>query len=227
MQVAALYDVHGNLPALEAVLAEIPDDATIVVGGDVAAGPFPAETRRAAARARRPRRLAPRQRRPGDSRRARTGFAPPELMEWIRERMTRGADRVPPRAAPDADARVDGLGRVLFCHAVPRNDMDVFTEATPEERVAPASTASTRISSSCGHTHMQFDRDDRRHARRQRRQRRHGRTRTSRAPTGAARTSSASRTHSSRCERLAGHEARRRPAPRLLARSTETLAVGS
>ena len=38
MPVATLYDVHGNLPALEAVLAQIPDDATIVVGGDVVAG---------------------------------------------------------------------------------------------------------------------------------------------------------------------------------------------
>ena len=40
MRVAALYDVHGNLPALEAVLAEVPDDTAIVVGGDVAAGPY-------------------------------------------------------------------------------------------------------------------------------------------------------------------------------------------
>ena len=44
MRVAALYDVHGNPPALEAVLADLPDDAAIVVGGDVAAGPYPAET---------------------------------------------------------------------------------------------------------------------------------------------------------------------------------------
>ena len=44
MKVATLYDVHGNLPALEAVLADVPDDAAIVVGGDVAAGPFPSET---------------------------------------------------------------------------------------------------------------------------------------------------------------------------------------
>src|SRR5919199_5376245 len=43
MRVAALYDVHGNLPALEAVLAEVPGDAEIVVGGDVFAGPMPAE----------------------------------------------------------------------------------------------------------------------------------------------------------------------------------------
>ena len=45
MRIATLYDVHGNLRALEAVLAEIPEDATIVVGGDVVAGGAqPAET---------------------------------------------------------------------------------------------------------------------------------------------------------------------------------------
>jgi hypothetical protein len=45
MQVATLYDIHGNLRALEAVLLEIPDEATIVVGGDVVAvGEQPAET---------------------------------------------------------------------------------------------------------------------------------------------------------------------------------------
>jgi Icc-related predicted phosphoesterase len=44
-RVAAIYDIHGNLPALEAVLADLqsvsPD--LIVVGGDVVAGPMPAE----------------------------------------------------------------------------------------------------------------------------------------------------------------------------------------
>ena len=46
MKVAALYDVHGNVRALEAVLAE-PDVAAadvILFGGDLASGPFPAET---------------------------------------------------------------------------------------------------------------------------------------------------------------------------------------
>jgi predicted phosphodiesterase len=44
--VAAIYDIHGNLPALEAVLSDIerigPD--LVVVGGDGASGPMPAET---------------------------------------------------------------------------------------------------------------------------------------------------------------------------------------
>jgi len=43
--IATLYDIHGNLAALEAVLAEVPDEATILVGGDVVAGgPQAAET---------------------------------------------------------------------------------------------------------------------------------------------------------------------------------------
>src|SRR3954463_14221596 len=44
--VAALYDIHANLPALEAVLDEISgnDVDAIVVGGDVVPGPMPLET---------------------------------------------------------------------------------------------------------------------------------------------------------------------------------------
>ena len=46
MRVAALYDIHGNLPALEAVLQEVRDAQVdqIVVGGDVVPGPMPRET---------------------------------------------------------------------------------------------------------------------------------------------------------------------------------------
>ena len=45
MRIAALYDVHGNLPALEAVLADARCVAAdlIVSGGDLVAGPMPAE----------------------------------------------------------------------------------------------------------------------------------------------------------------------------------------
>jgi predicted phosphodiesterase len=46
MRVAALYDIHGNLPALEAVIDEFrqvrPD--RVIVGGDVIPGPMPTET---------------------------------------------------------------------------------------------------------------------------------------------------------------------------------------
>ncbi|PYJ88743.1 MAG: hypothetical protein DME71_12100, partial [Verrucomicrobia bacterium] len=48
MCVAALYDIHGNLPALEAVLQDVrqADVDQIVVGGDVVPGPMPRETLR-------------------------------------------------------------------------------------------------------------------------------------------------------------------------------------
>lgn len=45
-KVAAIYDIHGNLPALNAVLEELekvqPD--LVVVGGDIVSGPMPGET---------------------------------------------------------------------------------------------------------------------------------------------------------------------------------------
>src|SRR5438105_9991440 len=46
MRVAALYDVHGNLPALEEVLRDARRERVdeIVVGGDVLPGPMPRET---------------------------------------------------------------------------------------------------------------------------------------------------------------------------------------
>ena len=44
MRVAALYDVHGNVHALEAVLGDVGDVDVVLFGGDLASGPFPAET---------------------------------------------------------------------------------------------------------------------------------------------------------------------------------------
>ena len=43
MKIAALYDIHGNVPALEAVLSEIDREGVdmIVVGGDMVPGPMP------------------------------------------------------------------------------------------------------------------------------------------------------------------------------------------
>src|SRR5688572_29615576 len=45
LHVAAIYDIHGNLPALEAVLDEVAAAGVdaIVVGGDVLPGPMPKE----------------------------------------------------------------------------------------------------------------------------------------------------------------------------------------
>jgi predicted phosphodiesterase len=47
---------------------------------------------------------------------------------------------------------------VLYCHASPRNDMDIFTERTPEERLAPLFEGLDVSTVVCGHTHTQFER---------------------------------------------------------------------
>ena len=157
MRVAALYDVHGNLPALEAVLAEVPEDAAIVIGGDVAAGPFPAETlerlRGVGDRVHWLRRNADRELAPGE-----TGNAPPHLTEWIRARLSGEQIAFLFGLPPTVTLDVDGIGRVLFCHATPHSDMDIFTVVTPEARVASVFAGVDASLVVCGHTHMRFDR---------------------------------------------------------------------
>ena len=46
MRIAAIYDIHGNLPAVEAVIQDILRASVdrIVIGGDVLPGPMPRET---------------------------------------------------------------------------------------------------------------------------------------------------------------------------------------
>jgi putative phosphoesterase len=153
MRVATLYDVHGNLPALEAVLAEIPDDATIVVGGDVAAGGGrPSETlerlRALGDRVVWIRGNADRELTPGEP-----GLAPEETIQATRDALT--DEQIAFLHANPATAQI---GRVLYCHATPRNDVDIFTERTPEERLIDIFAGVDADIVVCGHTHMQFDR---------------------------------------------------------------------
>ena len=151
--VAALYDIHGNLAALEAVLAEVPDDATIVVGGDVVAGgPQPSETlerlRGLGDRVRWLRGNADRELDPNEP-----GLAPPGAIEETRARLTE--EQIAFLLGNPPTVR---LGRVLYCHATPRNDVDIFTVETPEERVVEIFADVDADVVVCGHTHMQFDR---------------------------------------------------------------------
>jgi predicted phosphodiesterase len=164
MRVAALYDIHGNLPALEAVLAE-PDVAgadRVVVGGDALEGPMPAETlallaalgdRVAWVRGNTERELI-----------ERLGADPEEGELWDRRatwaagRLT-AADRAFFTSWPLAvGLTVDGLGPVCFCHATPRSDSEIFTALSPPERVLPLLAAAAEDTIVCGHTHVQFDR---------------------------------------------------------------------
>ena len=160
MRVAALYDVHGNLPALEAVLAEVDADR-IVVGGDVVAGPWPAETLERL-RALGDRVLFIR----GNADRevieppkpAREGGPPPEAMEFIRARLSDDQLSFLAALPLTASIEVEGLGQVLFCHATPRDDEELLTRISPDERWADALSGTAKGIVVCGHTHVQFDR---------------------------------------------------------------------
>jgi predicted phosphodiesterase len=155
VRIAALYDVHGNLPALEAVLVEVPADASILVGGDVAAGPVPGEVlerlRGLGDRVSWIRGNADRELTPGEA-----GFAPAGVLEWVRERLAPEQIAFLYGLPPRLELEVDGVGRVLFCHATAQNDLDVFLEGTREELVAPLFAGVDGDLVVCGHTHMQF-----------------------------------------------------------------------
>jgi putative phosphoesterase len=151
--VAALYDIHGNLAALEAVLAEVPNDATIVVGGDICAGgEHPSETlarlRGLGDRVLWVRGNADRELFPGEG-----GLVPEPLVEETRARLSEGEIAFL-HELPETQQVAD----VLYCHASPRNDVDIFTERTSEERITLLFGGLDVSTVVCGHTHTQFER---------------------------------------------------------------------
>jgi predicted phosphodiesterase len=135
--------VHGNLPALEAVLAEV-GDAQLVFGGDVAWGPLPVET---VDRIRSLDALAIR------------GNADRDLGDsWLEERL--GADRLEwlQTQPHQVELEIDGLGHILFCHGSPRSDEEMLLRTASDERLTEILAGVEADVIVCGHTHMQFDR---------------------------------------------------------------------
>jgi predicted phosphodiesterase len=143
VRVAALYDVHGNLPALEAVLAEVAGEAVdaVVCGGDVCAGPMPRECLEALAGAVFVR---------GNGDRALGGWA----AERLREEQRAFLAGLPLTASLD----VDGLGPTLFCHATPRSDEEIVTRLTPEVEFARVLSGVEERVVVAGHVHVTLDR---------------------------------------------------------------------
>jgi putative phosphoesterase len=151
--VAALYDIHGNLAALDAVLAEVPDDATIVVGGDICAGGERASEALARLRALGDRVVwirgnADRELHPDED-----GLAPEEFLAEARSQLSE--EEIEFLHGLPQTQRV---GDVLYCHASPRNDLDIVTERTPAERIAFLFEGLDVPTVVCGHSHTQFDR---------------------------------------------------------------------
>lgn len=166
MRVAALYDIHGNLPALEAVLRDVEAAGVdqLVGGGDVVPGPMSAEVIDALRDPAFPTRFV-RGNGERDVLALREGSEPGPLPETVLESMRWVASRIGPERAAwlagwprTVTLRIPPLGDVLFCHATPRSDGEIFTRLTPSDRVAPAFRDVEAGLVVCGHTHMQFER---------------------------------------------------------------------
>ena len=166
MRIAALYDIHANLPALEAVLDEVAATGAdcIVIGGDVVPGPMPRETIAALMSLPVPT-LFIQGNGERDTIAASTGTGLDAIPAQAREsvdwtsRILSDADTECLMSWPaSVELDVPGLGAVLFCHATPRSDREIFTVRTPVERLLPIFEGVAASVVVCGHTHMQFDR---------------------------------------------------------------------
>jgi putative phosphoesterase len=154
LRVAALYDVHGNLPALEAVLEEAEASADVVVfGGDLVWGPWPSEClQRAESLGERAVFVH------GNCERLVLDGASPGHA-WARERLS-PPERARIEAWPMvAVVDVEALGPTLFCHATPRSDEENLTPESPDGAWAEAFAGVEERVVVCGHTHLQFDRE--------------------------------------------------------------------
>jgi len=152
MRVAALYDIHGNVPALEAVLRDLEreDVDTILFGGDLASGAFPRETielARSLPKARLVRGNADLLASPAINPKADAG------RRWVESQLNE--EEITWLAELPFSAV---LGDTLYVHATPQDDETVVTELTTDERFAEVLAGVEQRPVVAGHTHMQFER---------------------------------------------------------------------
>jgi putative phosphoesterase len=166
MRVAALYDIHGNLPALEAVLQDFRQVEIdhLLVGGDVVPGPMPRETLACLSDLDVPVQfirgngeVAVLEQMAGKD----TAGVPDEfrqVVRWKAQKLRPEYERLLASWPKTLQLEIRALGDVLFCHATPQNEKEIFTGLTPEERLLPVFEPVKASLVVCGHTHMQFDR---------------------------------------------------------------------
>jgi len=165
MRIAALYDIHGNLPALEAVLADVRAARVdcIVAGGDVVVGPMSREAIACLLDC-------------GIETRFILGNCEVAVLDEIAGRVPAVPPAIRPRIRATADQiegefvgliggwpktvrlTIDEIGEALFCHGTPRDENEIFTERTAEAHLRPLFDPLEVPLVVCGHTHMPFDR---------------------------------------------------------------------
>jgi len=165
-RIAVLSDIHGNLPALEAVLRDVRAAGVerLIVAGDVLVGPLSRET------------LAlllsldpPVQFLQGNVEVAVLAVAAGddpgpmpesarEMVRWTARQHTAEELRLVASWPKSLRLQVAGLGSVHVCHGTPRHENEIFTRLTREERLRPLFDGLGADLVVCGHTHMPFDR---------------------------------------------------------------------
>lgn len=165
-RIAVLADIHGNLPALEAVLQDVGAAGvdTIVLNGDIASGPMPVETldllaslgdRVVWVHGNAERELVA----------AYDGQPTADLPTPVREVVEVCAAAMSRRHRDLIDGLplsvtldIDGLGPVRFCHATTRSDTEIVLVDSAVDRYAAAFGDVIEPTVVLGHTHMPFDR---------------------------------------------------------------------
>jgi predicted phosphodiesterase len=150
LRVAALYDVHGNVHALQAVLAEAGDADVVLFGGDLASGPFPGETVELA------RGLGNAEFVLGNAD-VMSSPVPPEWEEarrWVERRL--GDEQVAWLAGVPFSWSADDT---LYVHANPVDYDEIVTERTSPERVRELLEAVEERRVVTGHIHIQYRRE--------------------------------------------------------------------
>jgi predicted phosphodiesterase len=159
--VAALADVHGNAPALEAVLRDLAREEPdlVVFCGDLTWGPLPEETLAL---------LLPL----GERALFVRGNAERELLRlfedvpddasergrFLVERHDAAARAFVSAFRESVVVEIDGLGPTRFCHGSPRSDEELVTEATPVERVREFLDGVEERTIVTAHTHVSYER---------------------------------------------------------------------
>lgn len=164
MRIAAIYDIHGNYSALEAVLEEVRKTNVdkVVVGGDLAWGPEPRQVMDLLMnykdefifiRGNADREVAYRH----GKEQGLDDFVA-DLNHWCANQLTEEQKNFLKNLPENRVLNTDGLGEVLFVHGSPRSDEEAIRINTPEEEIRPMIENVPQDIIVCGHTHIQFDR---------------------------------------------------------------------
>lgn len=164
MRIAALYDIHGNSVALEAVLAEVRALGVdrVVMGGDLVPGPEPREVMASLLGLNVPvdfiygnGEVAVLEELAGRAAKVPEQVRP--MVRWSGEQLGVGERQLIQGWPKTLEMEISGVGTVIFCHATPRDENEIFTKLTAAVELRGIFEGVEAEVVVCGHTHMQFD----------------------------------------------------------------------